>query len=152
MPLNEHVYCVAVAFKMNRATHLHQILHETWTFLCRRYSDLEGHTYWQLVIGSFIRTTRPFIHHVSCRFLAKHQITHMTQPPYTPDLDACNSWLFPKLKSPLKGQTFQRFTKIQQGSWWWLGELCEVPRCLLWRGLRCHCPMYNVSIILRLLQ
>ena len=29
-----------------------------------------------------------------------------------------------------------------------LGELCEVPRCLLWRGLRCHCPMYNVSCTL----
>ena len=29
-----------------------------------------------------------------------------------------------------------------------LGELCEVPKCLLWRGLRCHCPMYNVSRIL----
>ena len=33
-----------------------------------------------------------------------------------------------------------------------LGELCEVPRCLLWRGLRCHCPKYNVSCILYLLQ
>ena len=28
-----------------------------------------------------------------------------------------------------------------------LGEPCEVPKCLLWRGLRCHCPMYNVSCI-----
>ena len=24
-----------------------------------------------------------------------------------------------------------RFRKIQRDSWWWLGELCEVPRCLL---------------------
>ena len=36
-----------------------------------------------------------------------------------------------------------RFRKIQWGSWWWLGELCEIPRCLLWKGL---CPMYNVLI------
>ena len=28
-----------------------------------------------------------------------------------------------------------------------LGKLCEVPRCLLWRGLRHHCPIYNVSCI-----
>ena len=28
-----------------------------------------------------------------------------------------------------------------------LGELCEIPRCLLWRGLMCHCPMYNSSCI-----
>ena len=37
-------------------------------------------------------------------------------------------------------------------SWWQLGELCEVPRYLLWRRLRCHCPMYNVSWILYHLQ
>ena len=28
-----------------------------------------------------------------------------------------------------------------------LRELCEVPRCLLWRRLRCHCPVYCVSCI-----
>ena len=31
-----------------------------------------------------------------------------------------------------------RFRKIQWSSWWWLGELREVPRCLLWRWLRHH--------------
>ena len=40
------------------------------------------------------------------------------------------------------------FRNIQQGSWWWLGELCEVPKCLLWRGLRCHCPVYNIFLYL----
>ena len=40
-----------------------------------------------------------------------------------------------------------RFRKIQRSIWWWLGELCEVLRCLLWKGLRCHCPMYNVFCI-----
>ena len=34
-----------------------------------------------------------------------------------------------------------------QGSWWQLGELWEVPRCLLWRGLRHHCLIHNVSCI-----
>ena len=42
---------------------------------------------------------------------------------------------------------WMRFRKIWQGSWWWLGELCEVPRCLLWRWLRCYCPVYNFSCI-----
>ena len=28
------------------------------------------------------------------------------------------------------------------GSWWWLGELCGDPRCLLWRALRYHSPAY----------
>ena len=40
-----------------------------------------------------------------------------------------------------------RFRKIWWGSWWWLEELCEVPRCLLWGGLRHHCPVYNVYCI-----
>ena len=40
-----------------------------------------------------------------------------------------------------------RFGKIQQGSWWQLGKLCEVPRCLLWKELRHHCPLYNVSCV-----
>ena len=60
-------------------------------------------------------------------------------------------WLFPKLKSPLKEKRFQTVDEIQEntkwGSWWQLGELCEVPRYLLWRGLRHHCPLYNVSCI-----
>ena len=41
-----------------------------------------------------------------------------------------NFWLFPKLKSPLKRERFQIADEIQEnttGSWWWLGELCEVP-------------------------
>ena len=33
-----------------------------------------------------------------------------------------------------------RFREIRRSSWWRLGELCEVPRCLLWRELRRHCP------------
>ena len=59
-------------------------------------------------------------------------------------------WLFAKLKSPLKGKRFQTINDIQEntiGNWWRLGELCEVPRCLLWRGLWCQCPMCNVSCI-----
>ena len=92
--------------------------------------------------------------HMTClmqNVLAKHQITQVTQPPYSPDLVPWDFWLFPKLKPPLKGKRFQTITEIQ-GSWWWLGELCEVPQCLLWRGLRHHCPRYNVSCILYLLQ
>ena len=56
--------------------------------------------------------------------------------------------LSPKLKSPLKGRRFQLINEIQENmtsSWWRLGELCEVPRCLLWRELRRHCPPYSVS-------
>ena len=41
-------------------------------------------------------------------FFVKHLITQVTQPPpYSPDLVPCDFWLFPKLKSPLKGKRFQ---------------------------------------------
>ena len=39
-----------------------------------------------------------------------------------------------------------RFRKIWRGSWWQLVKLCEVPRYLLWRGLRGHCPMYKFLV------
>ena len=54
---------------------------------------------------------------------------------------------FPKTKitfPKLEGRDFRplmRFKKIGWGSSWWLGELCEVPRCLLWKELKHHCPM-----------
>ena len=38
------------------------------------------------------------------------------------------------------------FRKIWRDNWWWSGEPCEVRRCLLWRGLRFHCPMYNAFV------
>ena len=46
--------------------------------------------------------------------LAKHQITQLTQLPYSPDLAPCNFWLFPKLKLPLKGKRSQIINEIQE--------------------------------------
>jgi hypothetical protein len=39
-------------------------------------------------------------------FLAKRYITLVSQPLYSPNLAPCGFWLFPKLKSPLKGRRF----------------------------------------------
>ena len=63
--------------------------------------------------------------HLMQRFLAKHQITQVTQPPYSPDLAPCNFWLFPKLKSPLKGKRFQTVDKIQENT---TGQLMAIGR------------------------
>jgi transposase len=49
-----------------------------------------------------------------CEFLAKNSITKMDHPPYSPDLAPYNFWLFPKLKTALKGQRFADFPDIQQ--------------------------------------
>ena len=76
-------------------------------------------------------------------FLVKQHITQVTQPLSQPRFGALRLLAFPQNKNHTwNGRDFRlsvRFRKIQKGSWWPLGELCEVPRCLLWRGLRCHC-------------
>ena len=67
----------------------------------------------------------PQTHHISCSFLVKHRITQVTQTPYSPDLVPCNFWLFPKLKSPLKGKRFQTFDEIQENL---TGQLTAIGR------------------------
>ena len=39
-------------------------------------------------------------------FLANKNITVLEHPPYSPDLAPCNFYLFPKIKSVLKGTNF----------------------------------------------
>jgi hypothetical protein len=41
------------------------------------------------------------------QFLAQKSITEMEHPPYNPDLALNDLWLFPKVKSALKGKRFQ---------------------------------------------
>jgi len=41
------------------------------------------------------------------QFLAQKFITEMEHPPYSPYLASNDFWLFPKIKSALKGQRFQ---------------------------------------------
>ena len=64
-------------------------------------NDSESHSYGQLVIDSFVTTTSPLL-----GVLVKHQVIQVTQHPYSPDLAPCDFWLFPKLKSLLKGKRF----------------------------------------------
>ena len=89
----------------------------------------------------------------SCaEFLAKYQITQVTQHPYSPDLVPCDFLLFPKLNSALKVKRFQtimRFRKIRCGSWWWLGELCDILGAYFegeW-GIIVLCTVFLVSRI-----
>jgi len=47
-------------------------------------------------------------------FLAKKNIPVLPHPPYSPDLAPCNLYLFPKLKSKLKGRHFGTMVNIQK--------------------------------------
>jgi hypothetical protein len=54
---------------------------------------------------------------LSCRlFLVKHCITQVCQSPYILDLAPCDFWLFPKLKSLLKGRKFQTSNEIKENA------------------------------------
>jgi hypothetical protein len=46
-------------------------------------------------------------------FLTKKSILKLDHPPYSPDLAPCNFWLFPKLKTALKGHRFSDIADIQ---------------------------------------
>jgi len=48
------------------------------------------------------------------QFLAQKSITEMEHPPYSPDLALHDFWLFPKIKSALKGQRFQDMKTSKQ--------------------------------------
>jgi transposase len=58
-------------------------------------------------------------------FLAKNKMTVVPQPPYSADLTPANFFLFPKLKSTLKGSRFDTTDKIQKNS---TNELFAIPK------------------------
>jgi len=49
-------------------------------------------------------------------YLAKHQTAVLSHPPYSPDLAPADFFLFPKLKSTLKGRRFQTMEEIQENA------------------------------------
>ena len=49
-------------------------------------------------------------------YLAKHQISFVPHPPYSPDLAPADFFLFPKLKTNLKGHSFQTIEEIQENA------------------------------------
>lgn len=46
--------------------------------------------------------------------LAKHHTSALPHPPYSPDLARADLFLFPKLKSTLKGYHFKIIEKIEE--------------------------------------
>ena len=62
-----------------------------------------------------------FLHHDAApshtftvrEFLAQHNITTFPHPPYSPDLAPCNFFLFPKLKTHLKGHNFGTVENVE---------------------------------------
>jgi len=49
-------------------------------------------------------------------YLAKHQTSIVPHPPYSPDLAPADIFLFPKLKTTLKGRRFQTIEEIRENA------------------------------------
>ena len=112
--LNEHVYYVAIAFKMtvSRARSLHQILPYTCAFVRGNYlDDSEGRSYGHLVIGSFIMTMCLLRYHVSCRDFCATSNHSGDSTPVEPRFGTLWLLAFPKTKF-----TFER-EEISDHQW-----------------------------------
>jgi len=59
------------------------------------------------------------------RFLAKHSIAQLQQPPYSPHLALCDFFLFPRLKKVLKGHQFEATEDIKRNS---TKTLLDIPK------------------------
>ena len=126
-----------------------------------------GCNYGKVVIGSFITTMSQLMHHVSCRVFwwnikspkwlspPMSQIWHSvtsgfrkTKITFEREKISDHRWDSEKYNRAADGDSNKGFCRV-----FWiveetLGELCEVPRCLLWRALRLHCPMYDIFCII----
>ena len=129
MALSEHVYCVAITFKMTERV-------EQW--ICIKFWMKLENPPWKLfewlrrpqlwVTGDWQLHHNNVPTHALCvmkGFLAKHQITQVTPPPYIPDLAPCDFWVFPKQKSPWKRKRFQTINEIQENM---TGQLMAIGR------------------------
>ena len=59
-------------------------------------------------------------------FLVKNKTVIVTQSPYSPDFAPADSFLFPKLKTPIKGKHFASIVEIKEKS---KQELLAIPIC-----------------------
>ena len=76
-----------------------------------------SHWQWPSEQISFTTTRRLPNVQLSCRlFWQSITFTQVCQPPYSLDLAPCEFWLFPKIKSPLKGWRFVNATVTQYTS------------------------------------
>ena len=118
--MSVNAYCVAVAVKMTE-----QIEQHICVIFCVKLEHSSTENIRMIHRPQLWATGDWQLHHnnvptqASClvqSFLAKHNITQVTQLPYSPDLVPYDFWLFPKLKSPLKGKRFQTINEIQENT------------------------------------
>ena len=154
MLLSEHVYCVPITFKMTEWV-------EQW--ICIRFCLKLEHSSAETIqmIQKAIATGNWWLAALSQQCTHSYVMSHADFFGETSNHPGDSDPTIAQIWCPVTSSFSQnsnhlwegrdswpsmRFRKIQLGSWWWLGELCEIPGCLLWS------PMYNFSCISYLLQ
>ena len=154
MLLNEHLYCVAITFKMTERI-------EQWICikLCIKLEHSFTETIWMTqkaaAVGNWYwaaaspRRTHSYIT-PHAEFLGKTSNYPADSGPLGLIFGALPLLAFPKTKITFESEEIlnhqwdsEKYDGAANDNW----ELCEVPSCLLWRELRTHYPMHNASCI-----
>ena len=165
MLLNEHVYCAAIAFKMYEWVE-QRICIQFCIKLEHSSVETIGMIQKATAIDNRWLAASARQHTSSCimsyaEFFGKTSNHSGDSDPLQPRYGALQLLAFPKTKITFEreeisdhwwdsgnndrasdGNSNKGFCRVFWTAEGMLGELCEVPRCLLWRGLRYHCPIY----------
>ncbi|PNF25326.1 hypothetical protein B7P43_G10929 [Cryptotermes secundus] len=98
-----------------------EVLHHLHDAVWRKRPDLWDAHNWQLHHDSAPAHSS----HLIQGFVAKHSIPQIRQAPYSPDMAPCYFWLFPRLKTLLKGSHFDSHKDIIQNA---TAQLHTIPK------------------------
>ena len=87
-----------------------EVMRQWREVICLKRTELWKNQSWILHQDNASAHTSMFVH----EFLAKNKIITMLHPPYTPVLATTDFFLFPKLKSPMKGNRFAKIEEIKE--------------------------------------
>ena len=77
------------------------------------------------------------------QFLAQRKVTVLDRPPYSPDLAPADYFLFPKVKSHLKGRLFDSISDIQKAV---TSTLNTIAKGDLYKGTQKLCDRANLCV------
>ena len=159
MPLNEHVYCVAVPFKMTEQ--VQQVICIKF-YIKHKHSSMETIQMSQkaAAMGNWwlAASSQQCAH--SCilsraEFFGETSTHSGDSVPLQPRFGALQLLVFLKTKIPFEREQISDHgwdSGKYKGQLMVIGRTVWGPKVPTLRELRCHCPMYNVSCNVYLLQ
>ena len=121
---DDHVEKVLAVIRQNRCLTVREVAEEVGFCKCPCHLILTNKLHMRRVAAKFV--PRLLTDALLIReFLTTHEATFIPHPPYSPDLAPADFFLFPKLKSSLKGRRFQAVEEIEENSLW---DLHAIPQ------------------------